>query len=129
MIATICAAQRPDPVQRLDHRPHVQPAIGTPVAAIEHHGDRSLGEQRRQADQPAGLIGQHEGRHRLARPRRILAAAVFVDARHQPVDRFAIGRKELPPRGGIGFELFAQRAFHVAALLEGQLETLGIGWR
>ena len=32
-----------DPVHRLDHRPHIQPAIGTPVAAVEHHGDRSIG--------------------------------------------------------------------------------------
>ncbi len=52
-----------------------------------------------------------------------------METRDQPVDRFAIGRKELASRGGIGLELFAQRAFHVAALLKGLLETFGIGWR
>ena len=52
-----------------------------------------------------------------------------METRDQPVDRIAIGREDLASRRSIGLELFAQRAFHVAALLEGLLETLGIGWR
>ena len=84
-------------------------------------------KKRIQLDQPSGLIGQNEGRHGIAGPRRVFAAAIFVDPRDQPVDRLAIGRKDLPSRRGIGVELFAQRPLHVAASLEGQLEPLGIG--
>ena len=55
------------------------------------------------------------------------AGADFVDSRDQPVDRLGIGRKDLPARRGIGGELLVQRPLHVAALLEGKLEPLGIG--
>ena len=88
------------------------------MAAKEHHGDRPCSSSDVQADQPAALVGQHEGRHRFARPRRIFAAAIFMDPRDQTIDRLAIGRKDLAARGGIGLELLAQRAFHVAAALE-----------
>ena len=101
-----------------------QPSLSAQVAVAE----RMLGVQlfertarRVRVPPPAAPL--------VAQARRILTAAVFVDAHHQPVDRFAIGRKDLPPRRCVSLELVAQGAFHVATLLERLLETLGIGWR
>ena len=96
------------------------------MAAIEHHRDRPLGEQGIETDQAAGLVRQQEGRHHVARPRRVFAAAVFVDARDQPVDRLAIGGKDLAAGRRIGLELLLQGAFHVAALQEGLPEAFGV---
>src|SRR5262249_5571931 len=92
-------------------------------------GDGSIRQQRRQADKPSIDIRQQEGRHRLARPWRVVAAAVLVDALDQTVDRIAVGRKDFAPRRGIGLELLAERAFHVAASQESLPQALGIGWR
>src|SRR5260370_29710432 len=93
----------------------------------KHHRDRTVRQQRGQADKPTGLVRQHERRHRLARTRRVLAATVFVDALGQPIDRLAIGRKYLAPRCGISFKLLTERTFHVATALEGLPEAFGIG--
>ena len=43
----------------------------------------------------------------------------FVDARNQPVDRTAIGRKDFAARRGIGIEPVAEGTLHVAAAQEG----------
>jgi hypothetical protein len=97
------------------------------MTAEKHHRDRTVRQQRRQADQPAGLVRQHERRHRLAGTRRVPAATVFVDTLGQPIDRLALGRKDLAPRCGISLKLLTERAFHVAAALEGLPEAFGIG--
>ena len=123
------AADRLDPIIGLNHRPDVQPAIWTPVTAIKHYGDRSLLQKRVQADQPAGVVRQNEGRHRIAGPRRVFAAAIFVDSRDQAINGLAVSREVLPAGRGVGLQLFVQGPFHVAALLEGQFETFGIGRR
>src|SRR5882724_9014459 len=122
-------AQRLDPVQSLNHRPDVQSAIRAPMPAIKHHRDRPVFQKGFQIDQPPGHIRKDEGRHHFARPWRVFSTAVFVDPRHQPVNRFTIGWKYLSPCRGISVQPFVQRPLHVAALLEGQFETLGIGRR
>ena len=96
------------------------------MAAEEHDGQRPLLEQGRQADEPPRLIRQDEGRQNVAGLRRVLATAVLVDALNQAIDRIAIGRKDFAARGGIGFELFAECAFHVAAAQEGLPQAIGI---
>ena len=97
------------------------------MAAEKHHRSRTVRQQRGQVDKPAGLVRQHERRHRLAWTRRVLAATVFVDTLCQPIDRLAIGRKYLAPRCGISLKLLTERAFHIAAALEGLPEAFGIG--
>ena len=49
--------------------------------------------------------------------------------RHQAIDCGAIGGEDLAAGVGIGPELLVQGPLHVAAALEGELETFGIGWR
>ena len=97
------------------------------MTAEKHHRDRTVRQQRGQADKPAGFVRQHERRHRFAGTRRVLAAAVFVDTLGQPIDRLAIGRKDLAPRGGISLKLLTERALHIAAAQEGLPEAFGIG--
>ena len=97
------------------------------MTAVKHHGNRTLAQKRIQLDQPAGLVRQNERRQGIPGPRRVFRSAIFVDSRDQPVDRLGIGRKDLAARRGIGGKLLVQRPLHVAALLEGNLEPLGIG--
>ena len=101
------AADCLDAVHRLDHRPDVEPAVGAPVAAKEHHRHGALREQGLQADERPGLVRQQERRHRFAGTRRVLAAAIGMDASDQPIDRLAIGRKDVAARRGIGIEPLA----------------------
>ena len=65
------------------------------MAAIKHYRQRPY-PAAIQADQTAGLVGSTKAA-RVAWPRQDFAAAVFIDTRDQPVDRFAIGRKNSRP--------------------------------
>src|SRR5882672_3241296 len=79
-----------------------------------------------EVDQLPSLVRQHEGRHHLAGARSAFSAAVFEEPRDQAIDRLTIGGEDLASRRGIGLQLFAQRAIHVAAALEGDLQPFGI---
>lgn len=90
------------------------------MAAEEHHGRWATLQQRRQCDQLPVLVRQHERRHRLARSRRVFAAAILVQSYHQAINRRTIGGKDLAAGVGIGTKLLVQRALHIAAALESE---------
>jgi hypothetical protein len=58
--------------------------------------------------------------------RRVLAAAVLVDALDQPIHRIAVGRKDFTARSSIGRELPTERAFHIAAAQKGLSQAIGV---
>ncbi len=64
------------------------------MAAMKRHRDRTRCGQLLEADHPAGVVGQHEGRHRIARLRRLLAGTVLPQPLDQPVNG---GREVGPP--------------------------------
>ena len=97
------------------------------MAAKEHHRDRPVGEKpcSRPTRRPPSS-GSHERRHHVTRAWRVFTSAILVDARHQPVDRRTIGRKDLAPSRRIGLELLPQCTVHVAAVQKGKPEAFGV---
>jgi hypothetical protein len=54
----------------------------------ECHGP--LGEQLFEGDEMASILGQHEGRHRIANSRNLGARAAETEPRNQPVHRVGV---------------------------------------
>jgi hypothetical protein len=72
----------------------------------------------------AFLVGQNEIRHRLARPRRVLADVVLSQPGHEVIDRLLKVRTEASHRVGEGLQSLGKRRIHVSALDERFVELL-----
>ena len=78
------------------------------MAAMEGDGDRPVGEQRVETDEPPGFVGKRERGHDLARFGCGLAGVVRLQPLHHPVDGLLHLRPQRARRIGEGLEPFAQ---------------------
>ena len=81
------------------------------MTAMEGDGDRPLVEQRVEADEVPGFVGQDEERHRLAGLGRGLAHALLFQSGDQPVHRLLKMRAKAAHRVGEGLQPLS-RATH-----------------
>ena len=91
---------------------------------MEGDGDRPLVEQRVEADEVPGFVGQDEERHRLARLGRGLAHALLFQSGDQPVHRLLKMRAKASHCVGKDLQPLSQRRLHVAGLDIGLVQRL-----
>ena len=95
------------------------------MSAREGDGDRSLGGEVVEGNEPAGLVGQQEGRHGVANLRRLGEGRAGLEAGDQAVDGVGERRIEGAHRVGVGGEPFVERGVERARLLEGLFNGAG----
>src|SRR5262245_45817423 len=89
-----------DLLVRLRERVDVDAAVGTPMPAMEGYCHRSPPQELFELNHVPGVVGENEGRHRLAKLWRRIANAILAESFDQTVDRR--GEIGLPLSGGIG---------------------------
>src|SRR5262249_5068612 len=77
------AALRRDLLVRFRQRINIDATIWTPMSAMKGHRYRPLRQELVEPDQVAGVVGQNERGHFLARPRRRITDAVLAKPLHQ----------------------------------------------
>jgi hypothetical protein len=95
------------------------------VAAAEDDRGRSLAEERVQADEVAGLVGQHERRHELAGAGRRAAGVGLAQPGDEPVNGVGERRSERADYARDEGEALVERGVHLPRLLEGGLKGGG----
>jgi hypothetical protein len=109
---------------RLRQRIDIDAAVGTPMPAVEGHGDRSIIQKLVEADEVSGIARQRERRHGLARLGGRFTRTVSAQMLHQSIH----GRGEFRPlpSGSVGesAKLLTQRRVELACPSESLVEAL-----
>src|SRR5262249_2020817 len=114
----ICAL-RGDTFLRFCEGPCVDTAIGAPVAAMESHCQRPLGEQYVEPYEMPLFVRHGKRRHRLPRFRRSFTRVISLQPSHQSIHGLLIPGIQVSRGGTESVEPFAQRCIHGAAIKEG----------
>jgi hypothetical protein len=114
---------------RLHQRIDVDAAIGTPMAAMKGHSNRSPVQELVEADHLRGFVGQKEWGHRLADLRCRLSCPILMKPRYESIHCSGKFRSTAPYRLSKGAKLLAQRYVQVTHTPESVVQALSLDIR